>query len=231
MDMEVDDPGGGPGAAEDMDWVETLWKGWSNQDDGPGATEVVIHVVIDTNILIQRESLQGLRRACSASPAGTGYRLAVCVPWTVLSELDGLKQSDSGEKRAQARNAMKYLEEAFTASEGGQGPAPTGRAQFFGQSMAEFKDAIGLFGVVGVRNSPDDLILQCTLQKRKTLEGRYDDGAGSASRPSTVVLLTGDRNLCLKSRACGVPAFTALEAGTLDALAQTHRRASLIPPR
>lgn len=232
MDVDMAEVEEAEGGMEEMDWIETpaYWKGWGAAGGG-AKTAVTVSVVIDTNVLVERESLDKLGRLISTCEGGEGMargpasdgRLAVCVPWTVLCELDGLKKESGtgggpGAKAMQARLAMRFLEEAFTRLEGG-GTSPRHRVTFEGQSLPEFRDATKAFGVSGARHSNDDLILQCTLQKKAMLDAA---GAGEA------VLLTGDRNLCLKSRACGIRALSSIDAlaAQLDALfADLARRA------
>jgi rRNA-processing protein FCF1 len=215
----------------------------SSSEGGGGTIPHTFYVVVDTNVLI--ESLERFDLLCTCNTCNS-WHLVVCVPWTVLCELDGLKASSKRnyqrnyQRRAfgidgdgealgeRARLAMRYLEHAFSSSSSSQNyphPHPqqqqqTSRVRFLGQSMQEFRKATEDFGVKGLKQySNDDLILQCTLQKQKmAVEKRQrqrqqnnPNKAGvitsTSSNMEHVVLLTNDRNLCLKSSACGVPAF------------------------
>ena len=116
--MDIDEAVDG----EAMDWVETpvYWKGWEASAGASVSGAPTLFVVLDTNVLVEPRSLDSFRRglACfvRSFDRSAGWTVAVCVPWTVLSELDGLKQSKLEGKRVQARAAMKYLEEAFTTT-------------------------------------------------------------------------------------------------------------------
>ena len=185
-----------------MDWLETpaYWTGWgSRRDQGRR-----VHVIVDTNVLVDPESLEALRSTAAGiverSPA-----VSFLFPWTVLAELDGLKKSKDENKRAHARRAMLFVEAVLTRTSGSSmASEDAGHVAYFGQSLQEFKEAAAEFGVRGVRHSNDDLILQCTLQRQR--------------RGDRVALLTGDRNLLIKARACGVPAFRALLAEDVAAV-------------
>ena len=187
-----------------MDWLETpaYWTGWGTRSLDQKRR---VHVIVDTNVLVDPESLEALRSTAAGiverSPA-----VSFLFPWTVLAELDGLKKSKDENKRAHARRAMLFVEAVLTRSSGSSmASEDAGHVAYFGQSLQEFKEAAAEFGVRGVRHSNDDLILQCTLQRQR--------------RGDRVALLTGDRNLLIKARACGVPAFRALLAEDVAAVA------------
>jgi len=170
-----------------MDWVETpaYWQGWEAK--GNREAEYPIHVVVDTNVLMDIEIFDRL--------ADTNqWNIVFCIPWIVLGELDKLKQgsksADQGgedeSKSMRARMAIKYLEESFQSE----------KKSFLGQSLLQFKEAVKKYGVPGIKSTNDDLIIHCSLQKKHM----------DQSKP--LLLLSNDKNLCLKAAACDVRAFT-----------------------
>ena len=197
-------------SASSMDWVETpqYWRGWGGDEASPTTSGAAVvrprtAVIVDTNVLI--ESADELRDLVAALASDASF----CIPWIVLSELDKLKSSRDEAMAFRARRAIKYLGEIFAV---GTNP------HFLGQSMREFKCAVQDYGVASCRATNDDMVLQCALQKQ--------DMSGGEGAP--LVVLTNDKNLLVKSAACGLcaatPASLVAEGRPRAALA------ALVPP-
>ena len=136
-----------------MDWLETpaYWTGWGTRSLDQGRR---VHVIVDTNVLVDPESLEALRSTAAGiverSPA-LSPSVSFLFPWTVLAELDGLKKSKDENKRAHARRAMLFVEAVLTRTSGSSMASDdAGHVAYFGQSLQEFKEAAAEFGVRGV---------------------------------------------------------------------------------
>ena len=222
MDVEVEEEEEENIADESsMDWIVTpsYWVGWEGEagtsvegnhrfgealgKGGQRKGKAKAFLVVDTNVLLG-DSLERFKAL-----VGAREDLVICIPWTVLCELDGLKKNPNSKSNSNSKStardhrernqraahlAMKYLEHAFL----------TQKQRFLGQSLAEFKRATEDFGVKGMRHSNDDLILMCTLQKQRMLEAVAGERGGGAGGGDQVFLVTNDRNLLVKGKASGV---------------------------
>ncbi|KAL8293558.1 hypothetical protein RQP46_000259 [Phenoliferia psychrophenolica] len=182
--------------------VDLPWEQWDGSQQSSGTL-----VVLDTNILLGY--LPHLRALVGslAEAAGSGARPALefCVPHVVVQELDGLKSSARMTKRSLLAQDAASGPSSREASIGSLSraasnwlldvlptPGTPGRTTFVrGQRQHESL----LPRVNGRRNaggSNDDEILDVARYFRQEL-----------GRDVRVVLLSDDKNLCLKSRQAG----------------------------
>lgn len=131
-----------------------------------------LYIVIDTNVFLS--NLEAIEQARDAIFKSYG-RPFIVVPWTVLRELDYIKDNRSMTKspslQAKARRAVRFLYQHFSAK----------HPRVKGQTPADVADNKEKFAL----ECPDDEILQSCLQIRE---------AGNS-----VILLSYDKNLCNKA--------------------------------
>ncbi|XP_071948413.1 transcriptional protein SWT1-like isoform X2 [Antedon mediterranea] len=136
-----------------------------------------VYVVLDTNVLIT--SWTFLRQITKTNSKEFPY-VCFIVPWVVIQELDGLKQSQrSSTLRVDVMNAIKYVNQAIRE-----------KHRMIGQSIKD----VSLYDGCNVNNN-DDNILKCCLQYQEKVK------TGSVS------LCTNDINLQTKALISGVNAF------------------------
>ncbi|KAK2581146.1 hypothetical protein KPH14_007955 [Odynerus spinipes] len=132
----------------------------------------VLYIVVDTNVFLSK--IEAIERARDIQ-FGTYNRPILVIPWTVLRELDYLKDDKSRTRserlRAKARKAINFLHEHFSSKH----PRVVGQTP---EDVAKNKERFAT-------ECPDDEILQTCLQIRDA--GR------------TVALLSYDKNLCNKA--------------------------------
>lgn len=131
-----------------------------------------LYIVIDTNVFLSE--LKAVEKARDIQ-FGTYNRPILVVPWTVIRELDFLKDDKSRARsqhlRAKARKAINFLNDHFSAK----------HPRIVGQTPEDVVNNKEKFAA----ECPDDEILQACLQIRD---------AGRA-----VALLSYDKNLCNKA--------------------------------
>ncbi|XP_043286285.1 transcriptional protein SWT1 [Venturia canescens] len=142
--------------------------------DGPSREErkPSLYIVIDTNVFLS--NLAAVEEARDAIFRNYGRPLIV-IPWTVIRELDFIKDDKSMSRpdclRAKARQAVRFLHQHFSAK----------HPRILGQTPLDVSNNKERF----MHDCPDDEILQTCLQIRSTA--------------NNVVLLSYDKNLCNKA--------------------------------
>ncbi|KAJ8668678.1 hypothetical protein QAD02_010341 [Eretmocerus hayati] len=147
-----------------------------SNDEGSGQNSP--YIVVDTNVLLSNlpfiEEIRDSHSDICEKPF-------IVIPWTVLQELDFIKDDKSGTRsqsvQLKARKAVDYLNKHF----GSKDP------RFLGQTPQDVKRNKERFEV----ECPDDEILQTCLQIKE-----------SSKIP---VLLSYDKNLCTKAMVHDVP--------------------------
>ena len=189
----------------------------------PSASAPLLEVVVDTNVLLDELATLDCGRAgvrvLWAQAAQQGGSMALRVPSVVLRELDGLKRGTTAVAAA-ARRAITWLKGELAL-----GQARGGATFVLGQTRAQER-AAGLAyvpPVAGETPAADDLIVACALQARDAMAERA--AAGALPAPAGAVMLSNDRDLCVKTLVEGVAAFSAAEMPrTLSELVDAARR-------
>lgn len=131
-----------------------------------------LYIVIDTNVFLS--NIEAIKKARDIQ-FGTYNRPILVIPWTVIRELDYIKDDKSRVRSknlsAKARRAIHFLNEHFSAK----------HPRLVGQTPEDVANNKERFAI----ECPDDEILQTCLQIRDA--GR------------TVALLSYDKNLCNKA--------------------------------
>ncbi|XP_015586272.1 transcriptional protein SWT1 isoform X2 [Cephus cinctus] len=127
-----------------------------------------LYIIIDTNVFLS--NIQAVEQARDAVFKSYG-RPIIVVPWTVLRELDYIKDNNSESLQAKARRAIRFLYQHFSDK----------HPRVKGQTASDFERNKAQFAF----DCPDDEILQTCLQV--------------AQSGHTVVLLSYDINLCNKA--------------------------------
>ncbi|KAI8341577.1 PIN domain-containing protein [Blakeslea trispora] len=146
--------------------------------------------VLDTNFLLSRLGyLDVLLTLADENPSN----LLVILPWVVIRELDGLKNSgNDSDVRASARKAMRFLELHLRDKS----------ASLRGQKMNEVSNqAINHSRDV----KGDDRILDCCIYFQQLTQRR-------------ILLLSNDRNLCIKVMVHEIDSVSAESVDRMEAL-------------
>ncbi|XP_014209678.1 transcriptional protein SWT1 isoform X2 [Copidosoma floridanum] len=137
----------------------------------PGETNA-FYIVIDTNVYLSNLTLIEEVRDFNSNIFGRPF---IVVPWTVLQELDFIKDDKNNTRsealKYKARKAVDFLNRYFTAK----------HPRFLGQTPRDVKENKKKFAT----DCPDDEILQTCLQIKESAK--------------TPVLLSYDKNLCTKA--------------------------------
>ncbi|EZA48629.1 hypothetical protein DMN91_012249 [Ooceraea biroi] len=128
--------------------------------------EEALHVVVDTNVFLTNLDVIEQVRNTDRKP-----RPFIVIPWTVICELDLLKDRHREELKAKVRRAITFIHKHLASK----------HPRFIGQTHEEAVKNKKDFSL----KSPDDEILQCCLQMR------------DLQKP--VILLSYDINLCNKA--------------------------------
>ncbi|XP_078734108.1 transcriptional protein SWT1 isoform X1 [Lampetra fluviatilis] len=213
LPVVADEGGGGQPCRMEVDLPAPSFAG------GGTAEPCRLHVVLDTNVLLQELPL--VRRLREWHVPGLGAP-TLLVPWAVLQELGSLK----GGRRRAARGA--------TASAGGEEEADGGTAAMVERATSYLNDCLArrLPRLRGqsvqeasqrpcglLEESNNDGVLQCSLQCKQ-------------QHPSArTLLLTDDVNLCSKALVSGLNACTVRNlAAELGRIAHEEAGAPA-PPR
>ncbi|KAH0947192.1 hypothetical protein HN011_004039 [Eciton burchellii] len=131
-----------------------------SQDDGP------LHIVVDTNVFLSNlDIIEQIKKT------NGNLRPFIVIPWTVIHELDVLKDKCKEELKGKANKAIRFIHELLASK----------NPHIIGQTREEAIKNKMEFSL----KCPDDEILQCCLQIRELQKA--------------VVLLSYDVNLCNKA--------------------------------
>lgn len=170
-----------------------------------GDTTARTFIIVDTNVLLARREL--IESLAAAQQVHENDGLTLIVPWVVVQELDAMKNDASATLHVPARDAIQFLHDALARRDG----------RFRGQRVNEFHayavvgSALGLHvcvcfseGILNSKQDNDDRVLDCCLYYQQL-------GAGTQ-----LVLLSDDRNLCVKAMVHGVLTVSAWRGSALE---------------
>ncbi|XP_058790584.1 transcriptional protein SWT1-like isoform X2 [Phymastichus coffea] len=131
-----------------------------------------LYIIIDTNVFLSNLPFVEEVRDSQSEKFGRPF---IVIPWTVLQELDYIKDNKDNSRshalKLNARKAVDFLNKHFSAK----------HPRFLGQTPTDVEKNKQLFSV----ECPDDEILQTCLQVKDSTR--------------TAVLLSYDKNLCTKA--------------------------------
>ncbi|KAI8350887.1 PIN domain-containing protein [Choanephora cucurbitarum] len=146
--------------------------------------------VLDTNFLLSKLGYLDVLLTLAEENPGN---LLVILPWVVIRELDGLKESGHhSDVRASARKAMRFLELRLRDKS----------ISLRGQKMNEVANQ----AIIHTKEAKgDDRILDCCMYFQQLTQQR-------------VILLSNDRNLCIKVMVHEIESVSAESVDKMEAL-------------